>query len=512
MAAVSSHKVLHGGLTMAALESALLSTPEDSELIRRYFDAAVSSRQLDRAKSFFEKLLTCYPNRHQIRTLYISLCLQLKEYHAAMEAIETLVAFSTPDDALLDAALNVRAKIGPRSFQQADRPGIRLSVCMIARNEQRYLASCLNSIKKVAAEIVLVDTGSEDRTADIARIFGARVGNIQWCDDFAAARNVGLEQAEGDWILILDADEMIAEQDHNLLKKLLSDHCAAPAAFSMETRNYTHNGNVVKWQSNDGRYPLCEAGIGWFPSTKIRLFPNHPEIRFQFPVHELVDPTVRSAGIPVKECTIPIHHYGHLNETRNRKKAEAYFKLGYAKLDLLGNDVAAIRELAVQAGQLELWSEAMRLWQRLLKIRPEYIEAFVNLSGASWQLGHYQAALDYAQKALDRQPGLKEAHYNLAVSHMMLGRPREAFAILSVLHKKHPGYLGAQFMSAAAAACMGDHQTGRALFDALKRSPVGAATVFGIQDLIKRLRQGGREEDAKQLERATERFRAANGN
>ncbi len=502
MAAAKSQDNLHWGETMQELESAVFSTPEDNDLIRRYFEMAVSSQQLCRAKPVFEKLIECYPNHHQARSLYISLCLRLNAYHDAMASIETMVAFSTPNDAFLDAALNVREKIGPQTVSEGSRTDNCLSVCMIVKNEQRYLAACLNSIKKIAAEIVLVDTGSEDRSADIARIFGARVSQFQWQDDFAAARNAGLEKASGDWILVLDADEMIADQDHIVLKKILSDHRSGSKAFSMVTRNYTHNANTLKWHANDGGYPHHEAGIGWFPSKKIRLFPNRPEIRFQFPVHELVDPSVRSAGFTVKECPIPIHHYGHLNQIKNREKANTYFQMGYAKLEQLGDDVAAIRELAVQAGQLELWPKSLKLWQRLLEIRPDFTEAFVNMSGASWQMARYEAAYEFAQKVLVLQPESREGQYNLAVSHLMLGRPRKAFEILRELQEKDPDYLAAQFMAAAAAVCMEDYETGILLFKKMKASALGATLLFGIRDLIKRLKEGRRESDVKHMERA----------
>lgn len=506
MATATSQDAPRWGDTMQALEAAVLSKPDDNDLIRRYFDLAVSSQQLGKAKPVFEKLLQHYPNHHQARSLYVSLCLQLEDYRAAMAAIEILVAFSTPDDALLDAALNVREKIGIQNVQKDRHVGGRLSVCMIVRNEKRYLASCLNSIKKVADEIVLVDTGSEDRSADIARIFGAKVSQFQWRDDFSAARNAGLDKAEGDWILILDADELIAEQDHLKLKKMLADHHGETTAFSMATRNYTHNTNAVNWHPNDGSYPRHEGGIGWFPSRKIRLFPNLPEIRFQYPVHELVAPSVRSSGCTVKDCTIPIHHYGHLNETKNRKKAEAYFRMGYAKLEQLGDDVAAVRELAVQAGQLGLWSESLELWHRLLDIRPDFAEAFVNMSGASWQIARYQDAVGYAKRALELQPGSKEAGYNLAVSHLMLGRAREASDLLDALCKAAPDYLAARFMAAAAAVCMDDDEKGFALLKGLQHSAVGTALAFGIQDLKKRLHEGGRKGDAAKLDRANKRL------
>lgn len=485
------------------LAASILEAPDDNDLIRHYFDEAISSEQLDRAKLFFEELLNRYPNHHQARTLYISTCLQLGAHQEAMAAIETFIVFSDADDSLFDAALKVREKIGPIPIRVSEKSntGESISVCMIVRNEQRYLASCLNSIKQIAAEIVLIDTGSEDRTIDIGRIFGARVSRFQWRDDFAAARNAGLEKAEGDWILILDADELIAEQDQARLQKILENHRNTSTAFSMETRNYTHNANAVTWHSNDGSYPRHESGIGWFPSKKIRLFPNNPKIRFQFPVHELVDPSVRSVGCMVKDCAIPIHHYGHLNEEKNRKKAESYFYMGYTKLEQLGDDIAAIRELAVQAGQLGLWPESLALWRRLLRIRPDFIEAFVNMSGASWQMAQYQEAVEFAAKAIHLRPGSKEARYNLAVSYLMIGRAVEAFSELDRLQKETPDYIAAKFMSAAAAVCMDAPEAGIEIFKELKNTSVGPALAFGIQDLIKRLQKGGRADDASKLHR-----------
>jgi len=497
MVAASTGAAPQGYQALDDLERALLSTPNDSVLLRRYFDVAVTSRQLDRGRSFFERLLIHFPSYCQVRTLYISLCLQLKEYHAAMVAIETLMAFSKPDDALIDAALSVRGKIGPKRVAQGKLN--TLSVCMIVRNEQHYMPACLNAIKKFADEIVLLDTGSDDRTADIARIFGARVFNLQWQDDFAAARNAGLEKAEGDWALILDADEIIAEQDLASLKMFLDQHEACATAFSMETRNYTHQANTLKWHANDGRYRQFEAGIGWFSSQKIRLFPNHPAIRFKFPVHELVDPSVQAAGFDIQECSIPIHHYGHLNEARNQKKAEAYFRIGYDKLDQLGEDVAAIRELAVQAGQLGLWAESLSLWKRLIKLRPSFRDAYINMSGAYWQLGQYPAALCHARKALEIDGQAKEAHYNVAVSLLMSGDAEAALTVLSDLNEKHDDYLAARFMMAAAVACNGSINDAASIFRSIENSSVGKALAYGIQDLMKRLQSAGLSEYASNL-------------
>ena len=78
-----------------------------------------------------------------------------------------------------------------------------VSLCMIVKNEEAYLADCLASAKPFVDEMVIVDTGSTDRTVEIAERFGAKVFHFPWCDDFAAARNESLRHASGDWILVL---------------------------------------------------------------------------------------------------------------------------------------------------------------------------------------------------------------------------------------------------------------------------------------------------------------------
>jgi glycosyltransferase involved in cell wall biosynthesis len=97
-------------------------------------------------------------------------------------------------------------------------PNPKLSLAMIVKNESRCLARCLRSVKGIADEIVITDTGSTDDTIKIAQGFGAKILNFDWVGDFAAARNFGLNQTVGQWTLILDADEWLGE---NLGKEIL---------------------------------------------------------------------------------------------------------------------------------------------------------------------------------------------------------------------------------------------------------------------------------------------------
>ena len=86
----------------------------------------------------------------------------------------------------------------------------KLSLCMIVKNEQRWLEDCLNSVKDLVDEMIIVDTGSQDNTVEIAHRFGAKVFDHPWNGDFSEARNHSLGYATGDWILVLDADERLA--------------------------------------------------------------------------------------------------------------------------------------------------------------------------------------------------------------------------------------------------------------------------------------------------------------
>lgn len=473
------------------LERSLCDHPDDPNLLQAYYREAVADQKVNQARTTLTKLQHRHPRNHHIRKRFIALCLLQKDYRSAMEAIETLVAFTSPDDALIDSALAVRSHLEPNAIGAKTSAEKSISLSMIVRDEQTYLGPCLNSIKNLADEIIVVDTGSVDRSADIARIYGARVYEFNWCEDFAAARNDSLEKANGDWVLILDADEIIAPEDLVALKQILRGDVHHPKAYSFVTRNYLNQANAMQWQVNDRQYPQQETGMGWFPTKKVRLFPRLKEIRFEYPVHELVEHTIETAGIPIELCRIPIHHYGHLNEERNQRKAHKYFELGYAKLEQIGDDKAALRELAVQAGQLEYWPQAIELWNRFLEIYPNYGEAYANIAGAYWQMGRYTQGVAFSKQAINADPDLKEGHYNLAVNRLMTEKPQEAVDIMQNLLQDDPNYLSAKFMLAAALSITGDDRQRRSIFDALKKELSDHVLTIAIQDLCEKFVASG---------------------
>ena len=375
-----------------------------------------------------------------------------------------------------------------------------ISLCMIARDEERCLERCLSSVLEIVDEIIIVDTGSADRTKDIAVSFGARVYDIKWRDDFASARNYAISKATGSWLLSVDADEAIAECDGRIIRDLTVSAYSAAVAYSFVTRNYTRDANLVGWVSNNGEYPSKEAGTGWVPTEKIRLFPNQPEIRYEYPVHEMVEPTIRRSGIKIKKCDVPIHHYGSL-ENNHPKKMQFYYRLGRIKASGLNNSAVALYELAVQAGILGKMEEAIDLWEAFIDLRPNVPEAYVHLGTAYFQCGQYPAASRAAAKALNLSPGMREAQYNYCLAEYILGNITKAKAGLEKLTQAFPDFLPACLLLAAVDICAGNQARGLNEINRLKQSSLGNDLAATIRDLANRLKGENQTDRAVMLSR-----------
>jgi glycosyltransferase involved in cell wall biosynthesis len=418
---------------------------------------------LERAEEAFRQALLCQSLNRRVRFLLIDVLLRQGKFGEAMPEIESAMVDFGIDSGILAAALNIRQRIGV--MRCAESPGTRgtVSLCMIVKNEEKHLARCLHSVKPVVDEIVIVDTGSSDRTKEIGVAFGAHVVDFPWGEDFSKARKFALSQASGDWILVLDADEILSPQDHDEFRKLIHSVQTGPAAFCVRTRNYTRHVNAVGWQPNTGEYPE-EDGPGWIPSDKVRLFTNDARIRFSHAVHELVEPALRNLNIAVSACDIPVHHYGKLQEGKTHEKTRAYSNLSRKKLKKTNRDSVALRELAIQSSQLGRHEEALNLWKELLKLQPQSAEAHLNIGTAYWNLARYAEAADFADKALRLDPTLKEARFNRAIALLLSGRAEETKSILQEVVAQYPEYPAAQFLLCVAHACLEEQsQIGNAL-------------------------------------------------
>jgi tetratricopeptide (TPR) repeat protein len=181
--------------------------------------------------------------------------------------------------------------------------GLKLSLCMIVRDEEEMLPRSLAAARDAVDEIVVVDTGSRDRSVEIAREFGATVIEREWTGSFADARNASFDAASGDWVLFLDADEVLDPADAPLLREL-TGRTWREAFYLVEIN---HTGEI-----GDGTAVTHNA---------LRMFRNRPEYRFEGRVHEQIAHHLPS-GLPerLEPTPIRVDHYGYLGAVRDAKE------------------------------------------------------------------------------------------------------------------------------------------------------------------------------------------------
>lgn len=433
----------------SSLERAFVLLPTHPEIIDGYCQTLEGEESLLVALKHVKDARILFPDHKRLASCHITLLASLgRAAEAAAEAASALGTFG-PDNVLLDAALELRSRAGPMDTS----PGRGITLCMIVKNEEHDLARCLGSIYASLDEIVIVDTGSDDRTPMIAEAMGAKVIRYPWQDDFAAARNAGLEQAHGAWILVLDADEVIAQEDTTLLHRLVTSPDTPHAGIVFTTRNYVREMDSEGWQRNDGRYAE-EAGTGWIGSDKVRLFPNRPDIRFRHAVHEIVEESLQQAGLPLVRTGIPIHHYGRLDAGRTRRKGEYYAAVGRKKLAAgTLNDARSIIELAAQEQELGNHVEAVPLWQRFLDLRPGTARAELGLGVSLCALDRWVDARAVLAKAMAHDPELREAPVKYSLSALQCGDSGDARKVLEGFCTRHPEYPFGRLALAATLTC-----------------------------------------------------------
>jgi glycosyltransferase involved in cell wall biosynthesis len=186
-----------------------------------------------------------------------------------------------------------------------ERPKVTLTI--IARNEQINLPNCLESVRGLFDEIIVIDTGSHDRTAEIARSFGANVFDFPWIDDFAAARNEALARATGDYAFWLDADDVVDPPERVKLRMMLN-----------RLRRGDEAGYVVRCACD----PAPDGSGGETVVDHIRLLALRPGVRWVYRVHEQILPSMRQAKIPVGWIYLTVRHTGYADKELRAKKLD----------------------------------------------------------------------------------------------------------------------------------------------------------------------------------------------
>ncbi|MDQ3812599.1 MAG: glycosyltransferase, partial [Armatimonadota bacterium] len=223
----------------------------------------------------------------------------LRRVHAKQKAVHEAQRSETPTTGEMNG--NESKSATPLTVRS--QPTI--SLCMIVRNEERVLGDCLQSVQPWVDEIIIVDTGSEDRTVEIAHSFGARVFHFPWCDDFSAARNESLCHATGDWLFWMDADDTIPEACGQKLHELVFLSEDRVTGFLMQVH-----------------IPPAPGETGCTVVDHVKLFRNWPELRFEGRIHEQILEAIYRCDGRVERSDLYVVHsgYDYSPEGQQRKR------------------------------------------------------------------------------------------------------------------------------------------------------------------------------------------------
>ncbi len=259
---------------------------------------------------------------------------------------------------------------------------MKISACVITKNEEKNLPLWLDSMKRVADELIVVDTGSEDGTVEAARKGGAKVFFFPWIDDFSAAKNFALEKATGEWILFLDADQYFAEESYPKVRAVLGK-------YEEDSRVVGFAFCVVNIDRDTGKEL---GGRG----AELRCFRNRPWLRYAGRIHEQLT-----------------------DVSEDGKKKEKV--LQYAP------DITIYHTGYTQSLMEEKSRRNLRLLERLREEGRGRDEDFLYLADAYYGLGEYEKAIDASREAIRRKAevlGLANRSHTILIQSLLLaGHP-----------------------------------------------------------------------------------------
>ncbi|HET6508850.1 MAG TPA: glycosyltransferase [Baekduia sp.] len=394
---------------------------------------------------------------------------ELPDVHNNLKACKARrkAGLTTPQG-LPPQVLRLLRTLGPRAQKAAQKavPATdqTVSLCMIVKDEEAMLPRCLAAVAEHVDELIVVDTGSTDRTVAIAESFGATILHHEWDGDFSAARNVGLDAATCDWLMYLDADEVLVEGEGPRLRELLG-HTWREGIFLTESN---HVGEL-------------QDGVA-VQHAALRLFKNRPDYRFEGRVHEQFAHRLPALAERVEYTQVRVEHFGYLGAVRDAKEKsrrnlellERQIAEGVDTPFLhfnLGSERAAAGDVAGSLTHLQ------RAWDKVAD-DPERLE-----------LGYFPSLCSRLVKALNAN-----------------GRHDEAVAKADEVLGLLPGFTDVVLEQALAARATGDRETALARFErcvemgdapARYSATVGAGTYHARNLMAETLIAAGRLDEAE---------------
>lgn len=291
---------------------------------------------------------------------------------------------------------------------------MKISACMIAKNEEENIAQCIGSYKNIVDEIIVVDTGSTDDTVQIAKSLGAKVYHFKWINDFAAAKNYALNKAKGDWIIFLDADEYFDENKSPSIPRLIKKHGKDNEIIACKMINID-----------------AKTGENLADFVQARIFKNTGEIHYVNAIHERLSSKSKSIkAIYVEENELVIYHTGY-SKDRIIAKSERNLEMLLKEIDKPDVDPSMCHFLSDTYLTLKQYENAIFYAKKFLehKISMEGLNSKVyqNLISAMTESGYeWEEIYNVIEEAIKAFPDHPMFQLYLARSHHINKRYEEA--------------------------------------------------------------------------------------
>ena len=292
----------------------------------------------------------------------------------------------------------------------------RISLTMIVRDEERVLADCLASVKEWVDEMIVVDTGSTDRTVAIAESFGATVPRFAWCDSFAAARNEALRHASGDWIFWIDADDTVPPETGEAVRRAAQEAPDEVVGFVIPVQ-FVEDGSTAAGTRVD----------------HIKLFRNLPGLTWEGRIHEQILASLRKTGRQIGRLDAVVLHSGYDTSPEGQaKKRSRDERLLQLDLQDRPNHPFVLFNLGMNEHYRGSHTEAVKWLRRSLEVSPptdSHVRKVYALMAASLRmLGEGEQSLAVIQEGLRLFPEDPELNFFAGQALSVIGRFDEAKA------------------------------------------------------------------------------------
>lgn len=303
-----------------------------------------------------------------------------------------------------------------------------ISLCMIAKDEEDFIKKTIEAAKPLVDEIIVVDTGSKDRTKEIAQKLGAKVFDFKWNNDFSEAHNLAVEKAEMDWVLVLDADETISRKDHKKILKLVKDESVD--GYVLEQRTYSTNVESHNWSFCEGNYEEEKDFAGYFASKLVRLFRNNKGYKFIHKNHDVVDPSIKEKNGKIVNPNIPMHHFAKTKGTSFFEgKVDQYLEMGLNQIKEEPSNPRPYYEIGLIYLTKNDLKKAEKNFKKVVELNPGYKTAFAQLGIIELKRKNYKKAAEIFQDSIQRKPKQDLAYLYLGELMMMINKFEKAARI-----------------------------------------------------------------------------------